>query len=527
MGKNNDPIDLSVIDQITKNVDSYTSKQLIEINTEINELLNYSDTINHNFNPKITAKLTALNLAITRMDRKPYETNKPTDLGATSPQDELEIDKEEGSTTNLKTETIDLFGLKKIKMSFYLDQVALGFELRTPQGKMLKKCGPQKKFNLEVDQKDNVSKLLFLVPLFENGKEKQLEIKVPTNFEKTDFSIAIDIKYKWGDGEKELVIMINGSENESLGANEKYWNDDILKKLKEESGFEPSEFIFLDGDANGGVSDFVDTDSESFLKAKVFAENISSKSRYEKGKVAAHDQVDLIISKLKKEGGIDESTGLINRKIILMTHSRGGVFGEGFKNELLKIFKSSKYLDLFGSQDKVDELIDIVVNLDPHQSSMLDVKKGKAPTVNVSHEYSGLGGHYAVGDCVNIDTEQPGWKTHGNFTFSEEVPLIFDKHNENVIEGNDKYADYDGLLPNQDSFDSVEENLADSNSKAYKAYHSMKGIYENTIETMLTIPDIELGSDVILDPILDSISEKVESVADSIDPNSHWKSLPD
>jgi len=58
---------------------------------------------------------------------------------------------------------------------------------------------------------------------------------------------------------------------------------------------------------------------------------------------------------------------------------------------------------------------------------------------------------------------------------------------------------------NQNSFDSIEENLVDSNSTAYKAYRVVKESYENVAEDIT----------------------KAASTMPDVDTNGHWKSLLD
>lgn len=104
-------------------------------------------------------------------------------------------------------------------------------------------------------------------------------------------------------------------------------------------------------------------------REKILSNNYTKESqdRCNGGLLAAEGDFSKIMSMLER----DPSTNKIVEKIQIYTHSRGGGFGAGYIDALLKLIK--KNARQFTDPNNV---IDYVLNLAPHQSNFISAPNG-------------------------------------------------------------------------------------------------------------------------------------------------------
>jgi hypothetical protein len=84
-----------------------------------------------------------------------------------------------------------------------------------------------------------------------------------------------------------------------------------------------------------------------------------------------------------------------------------------------------------------DNVIDIVLHLDPHQPEFIHVQPAKHPTIAVDHDNSVLGGIEGIkGDVYSMETKDELRQSilgdsHRIVTYFEEVDKVLDQHNKN------------------------------------------------------------------------------------------------
>lgn len=137
--------------------------------------------------------------------------------------------------------------------------------------------------------------------------------------------------------------------------------------------------------------------------------------------------------------------GKIIEPIQVIAHSRGAAFGNGYVQGLHEAIEGNR--ELFADPDNV---VDLVLNIAPHQSNSINVKESNAVTIGVSRTWDMLSGDDIIGDAINIQTSG---NAHGNGSFINEVDAIIQQFQNNKTNNvSDKYNGYNGLLDNQVDF---------------------------------------------------------------------------
>jgi hypothetical protein len=244
------------------------------------------------------------------------------------------------------------------------------------------------------------------------------------------YDLTVEVRW-FGDGEKEFPIMINGKTDDDKGK-PSYWSVSLLEEIYDETGADFSK-------EHTQSAEFVDGDM-GFFPAE----------RTKQGKLKAAKDAFGIFDKLKR----DPNTGKIVQKIQIYTHSRGSAFGNGYLDELkhqIEIYHK-KHNDIFAD---VSHVVDIVLDMDAHQSPYIHKKKANHPNIAIAHG-NGIADANETGDVLGIDRYAPHayWETaeskipsHGNGTFSHEVDAILDQHNRNEFSQNpDKYEGFDKIF---------------------------------------------------------------------------------
>ncbi len=308
-------------------------------------------------------------------------------------------------------------------------------EIYTEKGFNLKLLPFKRAHTFVVDTR-LTGKKLEVVVFYEEDRSQSFPVTMPPLQELVEFTLSFELKY--GDGEQEFAVLVNGYANEEEGGDISYWDSYLLEVVEDETGMEAEDMLYLDGDADGGI----------------LSDNGHFHLRAEKGKAAAHVQAPILLKRLKKN-----AEGKIVQRIKVFTHSRGAAYGNAFVDELLVIFQE-QHADKFADPNNI---FDSMTHLDPHQSKKMVVQDHTFPSYSASHYGSVLGDNYAKGDIINMETD--GWpgdkSSHPNGTFPEELKDILYQHNTNTIEGNGKYEGFEGLLEKERTFTPVEESKKD------------------------------------------------------------------
>lgn len=177
----------------------------------------------------------------------------------------------------------------------------------------------------------------------------------------SQYVYALNSPIVYLDKDGELPILINGkTSSDSERGSEKYWSAEVIETIKGSGIANPGgQMHYVDG--NRGWNRY----NRKSFPSKTLAHSASA--RVVGGKLAAKEDWKSILSKLER----DPDTGKIVEKIQIYTHSRGGAFGVGYTEQLLKLIKENS--DLFADASNV---IDFVLNLAPHQSNSLDSPDG-------------------------------------------------------------------------------------------------------------------------------------------------------
>ncbi len=267
----------------------------------------------------------------------------------------------------------------------------------------------------------------------EKTKTKEAVATALIDFKLTEDDLSAEkllcsVNLLWfGDGEKEFPILINGLASKE-DSKEPYW-ESVADVIKGETGssLSKNDSLYLDGDADGDA----------------ISANLFSKHRYKEGVKAAKLNADGLFSKLTCN-----EQGKIAQRIQIYAHSRGSTYANGFINQLT--IEIEKRKDLFENYKNV---IDVVIHADAHQSGTIEVKPGNHPTILVSHDGSILGGSDAVGDAFNIERNESfigNPNDHRLATFNDDIEKVLSQHNENTLNGADKYNKLDTVFDDPD-----------------------------------------------------------------------------
>jgi hypothetical protein len=238
------------------------------------------------------------------------------------------------------------------------------------------------------------------------------------------------------------VIFINGKTDPGGRGSPYYWYGGFIERIVplfkgyllsnkqvgyfKKPGAEPSsfcgDFLFVDGNRGGKSGNW------PFFEC----------NRYKAGKIQGRKDADIVFEKITR------NTETV-KQVIIVTHSRGGAFGNGYINALRpilqeKIIKSKmQYLFPIGS------LINFVLHLGPHGSSDIRVKNATTTiegttTIALAHHEDMLASAKVKGkNVLNIyRTASVRFKSnHEVFTYTGEAFLIlkafFENGKENII----------------------------------------------------------------------------------------------
>lgn len=251
-------------------------------------------------------------------------------------------------------------------------------------------------------------------------------------------SIDLTVEIRWfGDGEKEFAILVNGASNDEYGGKPSYWGINLLEKIKDETGADFS-------DSHTPSAEFIDGEPGCALCLGDM--DATPSGRAEKGVAKAKSEAFGIFDKLKR----DPNSGKIIQKIQMYTHSKGSAFGDGYIDELKRQAQiyHKKHDNIFAD---INHLIDIVIDLDAHQSPHIHKEKDTYPNIAVAHG-NGIADANQTGDVIGFDRlgrTEPATLLggHGNDSFTSELDIILDQHNKNEFSKNsDKYEGFDRNL---------------------------------------------------------------------------------
>ncbi|HNC28982.1 MAG TPA: RHS repeat-associated core domain-containing protein [Cyclobacteriaceae bacterium] len=175
------------------------------------------------------------------------------------------------------------------------------------------------------------------------------------------------------DRDGELPIFINGRvSKDSERGSSSYWDAELLKTIASSGIPNPGGTImYVDGD-RGVFPNLHEQDGWEFNNLN----SLSSRHRTLAGRKAAKLDFAGILEQLER----DPKTGKITEKIQIYTHSRGGAFGVGYTEELLKMIKENA-----GQFANPDDVIEFIYNMAPHQSRNLTAPDG---TNSYSHDHN-------------------------------------------------------------------------------------------------------------------------------------------
>jgi RHS repeat-associated protein len=206
------------------------------------------------------------------------------------------------------------------------------------------------------------------------------------------------------DPDGEFPILINGKVgDDSERANTKYWDPALIATIARETGYQPNEFMFVDGD-----------------------KGVWSSTRQEAGAAQAKMDAQKIWNKMKESVNED---GQITEQLQIVSHSRGSAYGASYMESLTKELKILSKKDAIGFAYDDSEIIEYSVNIGPHQSNSINYPNRGTPNINISHKQDMLSGDDATGNVINIhsdalDNSADPILEHGNGTFVKELDLI-------------------------------------------------------------------------------------------------------
>lgn len=389
------------------------------------------------------------------------------------PQPEETLPMTEAANDKAQTKAEDNnFGMKVLKLDIegcmprvVIFETANGKEL----GKITIKPGDEEPFRwtIKLDPKElftagpitveNAGKLKIIARI--QGVTKEQEIirqRQVISFEhlvSTTFYQTFTVETRWfGDGEKEFAILANGLAFGSGGTPD-YWDIKILEKIKDETGADLSA-------ARTNSAQFINGNRASDVQ-----------TRTKQGAEQARSEAFGIFDKLKR----DPKTGKIVQRIQLYTHSKGAAFGDGYIDEL-KI-QARKYHETHDNIfADIDHLIDIVIDLDAHQSWGIHKENDNYPNIALAHG-NGIADANQTGDLMGFDRSPSMVRgfivEHGNDTFLEELDMVLDQHNKNEFSENpDKYEGFEHLFDEDDKKYGITTEVNKPNSRKQRTTHT-------------------------------------------------------
>ena len=185
------------------------------------------------------------------------------------------------------------------------------------------------------------------------------------------------------DPDGRLVIFVNGQHG-GTGGSVKYWE-----------GFDSRVKTYLH-DSNAWYYDGAIGGWGSTLGAGIFTglgNNLSSENRYQAGYDKGYEDAAYLIESLSRD-----ENGNINETIKIITHSMGGVFGNGMQNGILKYLREHPEL-------RKQVKINLVAHFDPFQADEMWADRNIFTQQFIHIDKKGRKDSDGLGFLANLDVE--------------------------------------------------------------------------------------------------------------------------
>ncbi len=212
------------------------------------------------------------------------------------------------------------------------------------------------------------------------------------------------------DPDGRLVIFVNG-QHLNQGASKSYWmsfDNAVMKQLND------NKSQYYDGALGGWINTF----GGGIITG--LGNNLNSNNRYQAGFDKGYEDAEHLIANLARD-----KNGNIIETIKIITHSMGGVFGNGLQNGILKYLKDHPEL---GKQIKIS----LVAHFDPFQGNDI-VANANIYTMDFLHKNKkgrkdsdrlGFLANEAIHGADNFPIEDKHEAAHGINTFLKDVSKL-------------------------------------------------------------------------------------------------------
>jgi len=193
-------------------------------------------------------------------------------------------------------------------------------------------------------------------------------------------------------------IFINGRvSDDSERGSFSYWSKGLREMVKQKTGYNHSQFKFVDGDKGFWPS-----------------------TRYNAGIAQGKADAAAIYAVLKSSA----KDGVITEQLQIISHSRGSAFASGYMQSVSAEIRNLANKDNMTFSYGNDKIVEYSINIGPHQSNYISYEKSGTVNVNISHFGDVLSGNDAKGNVINIHSCMPGLNQHGNATFIPELEFV-------------------------------------------------------------------------------------------------------
>lgn len=193
-------------------------------------------------------------------------------------------------------------------------------------------------------------------------------------------------------------IFINGRvSDDSERGSFSYWSKGLREMVKQKTGYNHSQFKFVDGDKGFWPS-----------------------TRYNAGIAQGKADAAAIYAVLKSSA----KDGVITEQLQIISHSRGSAFASGYMQSVSAEIRNLANKDNMTFSYGNDKIVEYSINIGPHQSNYISYEKSGTVNVNISHFGDVLSGNDAKGNVINIHSCMAGLNQHGNATFIPELEFV-------------------------------------------------------------------------------------------------------
>lgn len=199
------------------------------------------------------------------------------------------------------------------------------------------------------------------------------------------------------DPDGRFPIFINGLSNKSQHGKASYWCSQFRNLVKQKTGYNHSQFMFVNGD-------------RGWLPSQRFNAGLSQ------GKADAYE----IYRRLKSSA----KDGVINEQLQIISHSRGSAFASGYMKSIVYVIQNLAKNDNISFSYGEDKIIEYSINIAPHQSNFISYEESGTINVNISHYGDFLSGNDALGNVINIHSCMVGFDQHGHETYIPELEFV-------------------------------------------------------------------------------------------------------